>query len=83
MLLATDLDKLLNPAVLIFVVGGLIAIVAIVAYYLHDYAKDRGQKELKQIMLKQGKSVEEIERVLQAGKETSTDEKEADGKGTT
>ncbi len=83
MFLATDLDKLLNPAVLIFVVGGLIAIVAIVAYYLHDYAKDRGQKELKQMMLKQGKSVEEIERVLQAGKELSTEGGKADDKAGT
>ncbi len=78
-----DLDKLLDPGVLVFVVGGLIAIVAIVAYYLNDYAKGRGEKELKQMMLEQGKSVEEIERVLLAGKKLSTEEEKADGKAKT
>ncbi len=76
-------DKLFDPAVLIWVVGGLIAIVAIVAYYLNDYAKDRGERELKQMMLGQGKSVEEIERVLLAGKKLSTEEERADGKAKT
>ena len=69
-----NFDKLLDPAVLVFVVGGLIAIVAIVAYYLNGFVKDQGERELKQMMLEQGKSVEEIERVLLAGKKLSAKE---------
>ena len=76
-------DKLFDPAVLVWLIGGLIAVVAIVAYYLNDYAKDRGEKELKQMMLEQGKSVEEIERVLRVGKKLSTEEEKADGKAKT
>ncbi len=78
-----DLDKLLDPTVIVFVVGGLIAIVAIVGGCVNAYAKNRGERELKQMMLEQGKSVEEIERVLLAGKERSTKEEKADGKAET
>ena len=76
-----NFDKLFDPGVLVFVVGGLIAIVAIVCGSVIVYTKGRGERELKQMMLEQGKSVEEIERVLLAGKERST--KEADGKAET
>ena len=78
-----NFDKLLDPAVLVFVVGGLVAIVAIVGLCVNVYAKDRGERELKQMMLEQGKSVEEIERVLLAGKKLSTKEEKADGKAET
>ena len=78
--LAMSFDQLLNPAVLIFLVGGLVAIVAIVGYYLHDYAKGRAENELKQTMLGQGKSAEEIERVLRAGKKLSPEEEKANRK---
>ncbi len=78
-----NFDKLLDPGVLVFVVGGLIAIVAIVGGCVYAYAKDRGERELKQMMLEQGKSVEEIERVLLAGKKLSTKEEKADGKAET
>ena len=78
-----NFDKLFDPGVLVFVVGGLIAIVAIVSVCVSAYAKDRGERELKQIMLEQGKSVEEIERVLLAGKKLSTKEEKADGKAET
>ena len=70
-----DLDKLLEPEVLIFVIGALIAIVAIVSSCVKSCVKDRGERELKQTMLEQGRSVEEIERVLRAGTEPPTQEK--------
>ena len=76
-----DLEKLLDPAVLVFVVGGSIAIVAIIGGCVTAYAKDRGERQLKQTMLEQGKSVEEIERVILAGKKT--EKKAPDGKADT
>ena len=78
-----SLEKLFDPQVLVFLIGGLVAIVAIVGYYLHDYAKGRAENELKQTMLKQGKSAEEIERVLRAGTKLSPAEEEANRKAGT
>ena len=69
-----NFDKLLNPEVLLFLVGGLIAIVTIVGRYVNAHFKDQGDRELKQMMLEHGKSVEEIERVLLAGNRLSTKE---------
>ena len=67
-------NQVLRPEILVFVVGGVIAVVAIVGHFLNDYAKARSERELKEIMLGQGMSVDEIERVILAGKDfTSKD----------
>ena len=71
------LDSLLDPEVLVFVVGGLIAIIAITGHYLNDYFKSRRETELKEKMLEQGRSADEIERILLAGKDKDLSAKKA------
>ena len=53
----------------IAVVGGLaIPLVAIIGGVWHKIAKDNAENDLKRSMIERGMSVEEIERVLRAGK---------------
>ena len=72
-------DKVLRPEILVFVVGGLIAIVAIVSSAMKSFAKAKLETRLKERLLDQGMSVDEIERILLAGKELTTEEKKAEG----
>ena len=65
---------LLKPEILLFLVGGLVAIVAIVGHYATAHARTRAEKELKVQMLEMGMPIEDIERVLLAGKELSSKE---------
>ncbi|MCZ6793018.1 MAG: hypothetical protein O7J95_05320 [Planctomycetota bacterium] len=72
-------DKVLRPEILVFVVGGLIAIVAIVSSAMKSFATAKLETRLKERLLDQGMSVDEIERILLAGKELTTEEKKAEG----
>ena len=52
---------------ILFVVGGLIAIAAIICSFWYKVEKARSDKDLKLSMLQRGMSAEEIERVISAG----------------
>ena len=59
-----------NTQTIAIVFGCAIPIVAIVAYYWHESVKIRSANALKRKMIERGMSVEEIERVLNAGATT-------------
>lgn len=61
-------DKIIqNPESIGLIMVFSIPIVAIVAYYWHEVVKSRSDNEVKKSMLERGMSVEEIERVMNAG----------------
>lgn len=49
-----------------FGVGGLVAIVGVIAYFWHETQKARSTNQLKRKLVEKGLSVEEIERVVAA-----------------
>jgi len=55
-----------------FVVVGFVVIVCSVIHCMRDYYKTRLSTELKQNMLDRGMSAQEIEQVINAGKDSST-----------
>jgi len=59
-------NLILGMPQIIFVVGGLIAIAAIVCSFWYKVEKVRSDKDLKLSMLQRGMSGEEIERVIHA-----------------
>ena len=56
-----------NLAIIAVILGSLIAMVAIIAAQIQNYAIHRSELEAKRDMLSQGMQVDEIERVLEAG----------------
>ena len=62
-----DWDDLFEPPTIIFLVGGLIAVTAIVAHQWRRAQKSSDDARLKEQMLQRGFSAEEIERVIKAG----------------
>jgi len=57
-----------------FIVMGFMVIACLVIHCVHDYYKTRLNNELKQTMLDRGMSAQEIELVMNAGKDdTKTD----------
>ena len=61
------MDKLLDPGTLtiIFLFGS--PILAVIAYYWYSIEKFKSDNDLKRRMVEAGLSVDEIERVLNAG----------------
>ncbi len=69
-------SSLVAPEVLVFVVGGLIAIIAILAGAVTSVMNNRSQARLKMDMLDRGMSAEEIERIVNAGTDAAGDAEE-------
>lgn len=63
------MDKFLEPEVLIFCVP----IVVVVAYFCYKIAKVNSDNELKRRLVERGFSVDEIERIINAGTEKDDD----------
>ena len=62
-----DWEELLEMPTLLFLVGGVIAIVAIVAYHWREAQRAAGDARLKEQMIQRGFSAAEIERVIKTG----------------
>jgi hypothetical protein len=74
-----DWSELFQPSVMVFVVVGTIAVVAIISGAVTRHARTKAEIELKQTMVEQGRSAEEIERVLAArGRSTRTTSRQED-----
>lgn len=68
------MDKLLDPATLsILLIFGL-PVFAVIGHYWHKIEKTKSDNDLKRRMVDSGLSVEEIERVLNAGSSKDDDE---------
>ena len=67
------MGNLFDPGALtvIFLFGS--PLIAVVAYYVHLTLKVRSENELKRSLVEQGLSVEEIERIVAAGKDKDDD----------
>ena len=59
-------ELILKMPTILFIVGGLIAIAAIICSFWYKVEKARSDKDLKLSMLQRGMSAEEIERVISA-----------------
>jgi hypothetical protein len=67
------MDKLLEPEVLgILAVFGL-PLLIVIAYYCYKVAKINSDNELKRRLVERGLSVDEIERIINAGTEKGDD----------
>ncbi len=67
------MENLLNPAVFpVLVIFGL-PIIATLAYFAYKAYEIHSRNELKQSMIDRGMSVDEIERVLNAGEKKKSD----------
>mgnify|MGYP000172367171 CR=1 FL=1 len=62
-----NLERIFRPENLVLILAFSVPIIAIVGYFWHEVLKTRSNNELKKSMLDRGMSVEEIERVLNAG----------------
>ncbi|HEV3025086.1 MAG TPA: hypothetical protein VGX76_21595 [Pirellulales bacterium] len=62
------LELLHNPTFVVFAFVGLATIVPVIAHYLHKAYRDSLEAKLKQEMVRQGMSAEEIVLVLKASK---------------
>jgi hypothetical protein len=62
-----DWNRMLDPPVIVFIVGAIIVVAAIVAPQWRQAAKASEDARLKEQMIQRGFSVEEIERVIRAG----------------
>ena len=70
-LAAWDWSQLLRMPTLVFVVGSVIAVIAIVLPHWRRVREVEAASRLKQKMVDRGFSADEIERVLSAGDEVS------------
>jgi hypothetical protein len=70
---ASDIDwqAIFNPGVMVFLIGGLIAIVAIVSTVWLKVVAERERAQLKADMIERGFSVDDIVRVVEAGNENA------------
>ena len=57
------MDKLLNPEVLVFA----LPVIIVIAYFCYKIAKTNSDNDLKRRLAERGFSVDEIERVINAG----------------
>lgn len=64
-------SMLTKPELIVFVVGGIIGVVAIVAGYWSKVRRIEVEAGLKQDMIERGMSAEEIERVIRASAPSS------------
>jgi len=62
-----NLERIFRPETLVLILAFSIPIIAIVGHYWHEVLKIRSNNELKKSLLDRGMSVEEIERLLNAG----------------
>ena len=69
------MKELLEPEVLAFLFPLAIVVVVVGAYFVYLTLKVRSENELKRSLVEQGLSVEEIERIVAAGKDKDDDEK--------
>ena len=60
-------NRILDPPVIMFIVGAIIAVAAIVAPQWRKAAKASEDARLKEQMIQRGFSADEIERVIRAG----------------
>ena len=62
-----DWDRVFDPPVIVFIVGAIVAVAAIVAPQWRKAAKASEDARLKEQMIQRGFSADEIERVIRAG----------------
>ena len=68
-----DWNTLLEPPAIVFIVGGIIALVAIIVPQWRKAQQAAAEARLKEQMLQRGFSADEIERVIRAGVNEPTD----------
>ena len=61
----------LRPDILVLVLAFSVPLVAIIGYYWHETVKNRDNNRLKQSMLDEGMSAEDIEKIMNAGTKLS------------